>query len=45
MRMLTRSSGRDYEHPLIHIPETSMRLDFGWWSVFSTSLRTQRLEL
>jgi hypothetical protein len=32
LTMFTRSAGQSYDHPLVSLQHTDMRLDYGWYS-------------
>lgn len=32
MQMVCSSSGTFYEHPLVHVAKTELRMDYGWYA-------------
>jgi hypothetical protein len=45
LTMFTRSAGQSYDHPLVAVHNTDLRLDYGWYSHVSSDVWSTDLEI
>lgn len=45
MRMVCSSSGTFYKHPLVHVENAELRMDYGWYSHIMHDCSTRNLKI